>query len=163
MQPGETPFTEHPILELWVRPVTGGPMQPREQLDLVAGHGVRDDHTFGRMRHVTIVFEDDWNEAVKTLGLDAVDPAGRRANVLVAGAGGARYVGTRVRLGGALLEIKAITNPCPVMDRAAPGMQEALRPHGRAGIWGRVLEGGTIVRGDALRAAPPAAAATSSD
>ncbi len=35
-----------------------------------------------------------------------------------------------------------------VMGRAAPGMQVALRPEGRSGIWGRVLVGGRVRCGD---------------
>ena len=58
-------------------------LEPREQLELVADQGIRGDHTFGRMRHVTIVFEDDWKAAAAELGQE-VAPA-RRAMDLFAG------------------------------------------------------------------------------
>ena len=141
----------HRVTRLWIRPTTGGPMEARESLELVAGEGVVGDHTYGRMRHVTIVFEDDWNAAAAEL-LREVDPAGRRANVLVTGSGGLAYVGTTIRLGDAVIEIKSETAPCPVMDEAAPGMKDALAPDGRAGVWGRVTVGATLRIGDGLGA-----------
>jgi MOSC domain-containing protein YiiM len=115
----------------------------------VTDRGITGDHTFGRMRHVTLVFEDDWNAAAAALGV-AVDPSGRRANVLLSGGGGARLVGSTIRVGAVQIDVKGVTQPCPVMDKAAPGMQEALKPGGLAGVWGRIAEGGTIHPGDAL-------------
>ncbi len=141
----------HAVLRLWVRPRAGGPMEARDQLQLTAGQGVVGDHTYGRMRHVTIVFEDDWNAAGAELGR-AVDPAGRRANVLVSGGGGRHYVGRTLRLGDVRVEIKGITAPCPVMEQAAEGLRAALEPDGRAGVWGRVLDDGELVPGQQLRA-----------
>jgi len=85
---------------------------------------------------------------VRPVEAGPLDPVGRRANVLVTGGGGRHDVGARLRLGEALIEIRGIATPCPVMDRAAPGMQAALRPEGRSGIWGRVLEGGLVRCGD---------------
>jgi MOSC domain-containing protein YiiM len=140
---------QHRVLKLWVRPVPKGEMVERESLALEAGLGVAGDSCYGKRRHVTIVFLDDWNEAARALGRE-VDPAGRRANVLVSGGGGLRYCGRRVRLGGSVIEIHGETRPCQRMDDAAPGLMEALRPGGRAGVWGSVVEGGTIRPGDPL-------------
>jgi MOSC domain-containing protein YiiM len=142
----------HRVLSLWRRPEPGGSMVPAASLEAAAGSGIVGDHTFGRLRHVTVVFEDDWHAAAATLGLD-VDPAGRRANVLVSGGDGRRFVGTRIRIGGVEVDVKGVTAPCPVMDLAAPGMQEALRPDGRSGVWGRVVTGGVLRPGDELAAA----------
>jgi MOSC domain-containing protein YiiM len=142
---------DHRVLRLWRRETAGGPMIELDALDAVESGGILGDHTFGRLRHVTIVFEDDWNAAAATLSRD-VDPAGRRANVLVSGSQGARFVGGVVRIGPVRVEVKGITAPCPVMDKAAPGMQQALEPDGRAGVWGRVVAGGRIAVGDELTA-----------
>jgi MOSC domain-containing protein YiiM len=139
----------HRVLGLWLRPTPGAPVVPAQTIEAVSGSGLTGDHTFGRMRHVTIVFEDDWRAAAATLGRE-VDPAGRRANVLVSGGGGARFVGTTIRIGDVAIEVKGVTEPCPVMDEAAPGMQAALKPGGLAGVWGRVVRGGAIGPGDEL-------------
>lgn len=135
--------TKHEVLKLWVRPAEGAPMREHDALVIETGRGVVGDHSFGRMRHVTIIFEDDWNEAAREIGRP-VDPSGRRANVLLSGGGGARFVGTRLQLGEILLEVKGIVSPCPVMEKAGVGMMKALQPNGRSGIWGRVLQGGTL-------------------
>mgnify|MGYP001370095504 CR=1 FL=1 len=140
----------HRVLRMWVRTAMDGPLEERDTLELVAGEGVVGDHGRGGKRHVTLVFQDDWDEAGAALGR-SVDPAGRRANVLLSGGGGAARIGTRVRLGTAELEIVGETAPCPVMERAAPGLMDALKPNVRAGVWARILRGTTLQRGDELQ------------
>jgi MOSC domain-containing protein YiiM len=139
----------HTVLRLWTRPVAGGPLAPQESLELVAGKGIRGDHGFGGRRHVTVVFADDWRAATEALGRD-VDPVGRRANVLVSGGGGAAFLGQSIRLGNCTLEVHAETRPCDVMDQAAPGLMEALKPDVRAGFWATVVTGGRLRPGDVL-------------
>ena len=142
---------EHRVLKLWVRPVESAAVEERQSLELIRGKGVDGDHTFGRLRHVTIIFEDDWNAAAAELGRE-VDPGGRRANVLLSGGNGKRYLGKKLRLGPTLLEVKGVTEPCPQMDQAGEGMMEALKPNARGGIWVRVLEQGRIRVDDTLEA-----------
>ena len=141
--------SRHSVLRMWVRPEQDAPVVELNELHLVAAQGVRGDHAMGRMRHVTIIFEDDWRAAERDLGV-TVDPSARRANVLVSGGGGARFVGQTIRLGGAVVEVKGITAPCPIMEKGAKGLEAALKPDGRSGVWGRLLEGATLRRGDEL-------------
>ena len=140
---------EHLVLRMWVRPLQDAAVVEMNELHLVAGAGVRGDHTLGRMRHVTIVFADDWRAAELELG-QTVDPAFRRANVFVSGGNGARFVGKQITLGGAVIDVKGITAPCPIMEKGAKGLEAALGPDGRSGVWGRLVEGTTLRRGDAL-------------
>jgi len=125
------------------------PLEPRASLVLRAGEGVEGDHGLGGKRHVTLLFLEGWEAACADLGR-AVDPAGRRANVLLAGGGALRLLGRRMRLGEAVLEIGGETRPCRVMERAAQGMEAALASEGRAGVWARVLVGGRVRPGDRL-------------
>lgn len=141
----------HRVLRLWVRPKQDAPLEERAELTIETGRGVVGDHALGRLRHVTIVFEDDFRAATRELGRD-VDPSARRANVLVTGGGGKDYVGRTIRLGAAVVEVKGIVAPCDVMDRAAQGLKDALAPDGRAGVWGRVVEGAVVRPGDSLTA-----------
>lgn len=143
-------MSTHVVERLWLRREAGGPVEPVDDLTLVTGQGIEGDHTFGRMRHVTIVFHDEWQAALADLGRD-VDPSGRRANVFVSGGDGLALVGRTVQLGEATLEIKGETRPCPTMERAAEGLQGALEPEGRGGVWGRVVSGGVVRPGDVLR------------
>ena len=57
-------------------------------------------------------------------------------------------MGQRIRAGEALLEITKECEPCHQMDAIRQGLQEALR--GRRGILCRVVEPGTIRRGDSI-------------
>jgi MOSC domain-containing protein YiiM len=131
------------VLRLWTRAASRAPTEDREALELTTGQGVVGDHTFGSKRHVTLIFEDDWKAATAALGRD-VDPSARRANVLLSGGDGLALIGQRIRLGDCLLEIRGETRPCFVMDEAVEGLKDALAPDGRAGIWGVVLEGGSV-------------------
>ena len=88
-----------------------------------------------------------WQAACEELGRD-VDPGARRANVLVEGLTLADTFGERLRLGGCVVEIVHETVPCRLMDDAAPGLQAALRPERRAGVYGRIVEGGELRVGD---------------
>ena len=64
--------------------------------------------------------------------------------------------GTRVRLGGALLEVVRRAAPCRILDdEIAPGAARAL--HDRAGTILRVLESGDVALGDAFVVLPAAA------
>lgn len=140
----------HRVMRLWIRPEEGGAMREVQALSLLEGKGVSGDHTLGRMRHVTLLFERDWQAAAAEVGA-RVDPEGRRANVLLSGGGALVLIGARVRLGTAEIQVMGETRPCPVMDRAHPGMMTALKPEGRAGVWGRVVRSGEVRLGDALR------------
>jgi MOSC domain-containing protein YiiM len=142
----------HRVLRLWIRPHAGRPLTEVDELEIEAGRGIVGDHSHGRLRHVTVVFVEDWSEASRRLGR-AIDPIARRANVLVSGGGGSRYARSQLFLGTVLLQMKGVVTPCPVMDRAAPGLAAALREGNLAGVWGRVLQGGTLHLGDAMRLA----------
>lgn len=131
------------ILKLWLRRVEGGPVEEQEVLRLHAGKGVVGDHTYGRMRHVTFLCVEDWETAGASLGVHP-DPSLRRANVLLSGGNAGQLLKRRVRIGDVVVEIKGETAPCPVMEKAAVGMREALQQDTRAGVWARVLEGGEL-------------------
>ena len=144
----------HTIERLWTRPRERNAMEEQASLELIEGKGVVGDHAFGRMRHVTLIFADDWAAACHELGVD-VDPSARRANVLLSGGNGGELIGKTVRIGEAVVRVRAETAPCPVMDRAAQGLQDALKPDQRGGVWGRVEVGAVIRPGDTLEIVDP--------
>ena len=126
-----------------------GPMDPRDAAILIAGQGILGNANKGGRRQVILLEEEAWGEAIAELGVD-LDPATRRANLLVAGI---RLEGTRgrtLRIGPTRLRIWTECTPCYQMDEAHNGLKEALRPHWRAGACAQVIEGGEIRVGDEI-------------
>lgn len=142
-------MSEHQVLRTWIRRESGAALEERESLALITGEGVEHDHDRGNKRHVTFVFEDDWNAAAADLGVE-VDPVGRRVNILLSGGRGGELIGKRIRVGEATIDIQGETKPCYIMNEAAEGMEDALRPDVRAGVWGTIAEGGLVKPGDTL-------------
>ncbi|RPH53484.1 MOSC domain-containing protein, partial [bacterium] len=98
-------------------------------------------------RQVILIEEEAWNDALTDLG-DALDPATRRANLLLTGIRLKDTRGRILRIGPARLRIWSECTPCHQMDEARPGLKEALRPHWRAGACAEVLDGGEVRAGD---------------
>jgi MOSC domain-containing protein YiiM len=115
--------------------------------EAVPGVGLRGDQKRSRRRQVTLLAAEAWEAATAELGVTA-PPYRRRANVVIRGLDLADTIGRQVRLGPVLLQIHGETDPCQMMDRVAPGLKDALTPDRRAGVFGAVIEGGTLRVGD---------------
>ena len=134
---------------IYVKRFKRGPMDPRDAAILIAGQGLLGNANKGGRRQVILLEEEAWADAVAELGV-ALDPATRRANLLLAGV---RLEGTRgrtLRIGSTLLRIWTECTPCYQMDQTHPGLKEALRPHWRGGACAQVIEGGEIRVGDEI-------------
>ena len=57
-------------------------------------------------------------------------------------------------IGDLVLEITGETDPCSRMDEARQGLRLALTPEWRGGVCCRVVTGGDIAVGDAVRLEP---------
>jgi len=143
------------IEALWIKRSHKGPMDGVDALALVAGRGVAESADRSRTRQVTIIEREAFERVSAELGVE-VDPAVRRANVLVSGIEleGCRH--HRLHLGACVIELVGETRPCNRMDEAVPGLQAALDAHWGGGAYGRVLVGGEVRVGDAVRLARPA-------
>lgn len=104
-------------------------------------------------RQVTVLAREAWQEACDELGRE-LPWTTRRANLLVEGVDLPRQAGRRLGVGDALLEITGETEPCQRMDDAAPGLRRSLRPGWRGGVTCRVVTGGRVRPGDAVRVDP---------
>jgi MOSC domain-containing protein YiiM len=83
--------------------------------------------------------------------LDAMDltPGVLRENITTEGMNvNGLPLGQRLRIGGARLEVSAVCTPCNLMEKIRPGLRKEL--HGRRGMLCRVIDGGTIRRGDVI-------------
>ena len=83
------------------------------------------------------------------LDVVGVEPGAIRENVTVEGADVQTWpVGQRVRVGGALLEITMVCDPCQRMDDLHAGLRAELED--RRGMLAHVVAGGEIVLGDPI-------------
>ncbi len=135
---------------IWVKPSRGNPMETVTSATLEAGVGIVGNADRGGRRQVTLIERERWADALEELGTE-VPPSARRANLLVAGVDLKESTGRVLRVGGCRLEIQGETTPCARMDEAAEGLQEALRPDWRGGVYATVLEGGEIRVGQPAR------------
>jgi MOSC domain-containing protein YiiM len=115
-----------------------------------AGVGLEGDHAGGGNRQVTLLSEESWSSACDDLGKPNLDPGLRRANLVVEGIDLAKAIGKALRIGPCQIRVVAELRPCRLMDDAEPGLQKALDPQKRGGVYGRVVEGGLIESGTAV-------------
>jgi MOSC domain-containing protein YiiM len=128
----------------------------------IAGRGLEGDRSshsaaFGGKRQVTLLQAEHLSAVAAFLRREAIDPALLRRNLLVAGlnlhAAKALFADQPLRLfvgAEAVLEITGPCEPCSRMEETfGPGAYNALRGHG--GMTARVLVGGALRVGDAVR------------
>lgn len=140
---------------IWLKRVRGGPMDPVEAAELVAGRGLVGNANQGGRRQVTVLQAGVWREVVAGLG-SSLAPSRRRANLLVSGVDLRETRGGVLEIGEARLEIMGELKPCEQMEEALPGLRAALYPDWRGGAFATVLAGGVIRAGDPVRLRFPA-------
>jgi MOSC domain-containing protein YiiM len=141
---------------IWLKPVRRKPLKAVTSATLVANRGVLGSADQNGRRQITIISQEQWREVERKLG-GAVDPAFRRANLMVSGIDLVNTRGRLLRVGPALIDIWGETRPCRLMDEQFAGLQEALRADWGGGVFGVILEGGEVSVGDPveLLAGPP--------
>jgi len=136
------------LVAIATREATRAPMQVLDAALVSEAHGVAGDFR-GKPgpRQVTVLGEEGWAAACTALAEDLPWTL-RRSNLLVRGVDLTESVGSRLRVGGALLEVTEETEPCMVMDKQHPGLRSALGPEWRGGVSCRVIEGAAVAVGD---------------
>ena len=135
------------VVSIFLKRRHGAAMESVSSAELVAGRGIAGNADQGGRRQITIIDEAAWRDAAAELGVN-VDPSLRRANVLLRGIDLRNSRGRLLRIGTCRIRIFGETRPCQLMDEGHAGLRNALRPHWRAGVFGEILEGGTIRPGD---------------
>jgi MOSC domain-containing protein YiiM len=140
--------------------VRGDARQPARRIDgtrAVAGVGLADDRLGQRgeaelsTRQVTLIQQEHLAVIAALAGVPVVDAVALRRNIVVSGINLVALKNARVHVGEALLEIVGPCHPCSRMEtEVGPGAYAAMRGHG--GMTARVIEGGRIGIGDAVRA-----------
>lgn len=123
-------------------------MIPVESLELHST-GIVGGADRSRRRQVTIIDAEAWERCIADLGSD-VDPSVRRANVLVTGISLEKTRGRVLQVGETRLLVGGEVTPCIKMERAVPGLQKAMRPEWRGGVFAQVLTEGVIRVGDSV-------------
>jgi len=159
-------------------PVHAFSKDPVAAIELVRGHGVRDDAHFGNtVQHRSRVAKDptqpnlrqvhlihrELHEELAGQGFE-VAPGQMGENVTTSGVALlALPTGARLRLGSeAVVEVKGLRNPCAQLDEIAPGLMSAVLDRDadgelvrESGVMGVVLEGGEVRPGDPIEVELP--------
>jgi MOSC domain-containing protein YiiM len=135
--------------KIWLKRAFRGPMDVQETAVLVEGRGLEGNANQGGKRQVTLLDADAWREAIAAMDAD-LDPAVRRANLLVRGLELAESRGRILVVDQCKLRVNGETRPCERMDEACLGLRKSLLPKWRGGAYAEVLEGGEIRVGDSV-------------
>jgi len=163
--------TEGRLDAILLRPRRGEPALSVDAVEALEGRDLAGDRSAARAaagpngskRQVTLIQAEHLRLIARWSGRREVDPAALRRNLVVAGlnllAARSPFADRplRLRIGAdVVLELTGPCDPCSRMEEAlGPGGYNAMRGHG--GLTGRVLVGGRIERGAAVRIEVPAA------
>jgi MOSC domain-containing protein YiiM len=140
----------------WIglRPAPRAAIRVVDSGQLIADAGIEGDHRAARgggKRQVTLIQQEHLGAIAALAGLEAVDPALLRRNLVVSGISLAALKDRCFRVGEAVLEGTGECQPCSRMEESlGPGGYNAMRGHG--GITARVLQGGLVRIGDTVEA-----------
>lgn len=135
------------VLRLFIKPGHGLPMRGVESVSAIAGQGLEGDASFGLSRRQVLIVDQT------TLTEFNLQPGQTRENIVLAGMSlTGLEVGTRLRMGEAVLEVTGGGTTCGLMDSIRPGLRDAIR--GRRGLLARVHQSGTIRVADTVTIEP---------
>ena len=134
---------------IWIKRSKSGPMDDRDRVRGVTQKGLEGNANQGGKRQITLLSADRWAEVQRDLAAE-VDPRLRRANLFVGGVELAESRGRVLWVGSCRIRIWGETRPCRQMEESHAGLQEALEPDWRGGVYGEFLDDGEIAVGDAV-------------
>lgn len=139
---------------IWIKRARRGRMDPVPGAELVAGKGIVGNANQGGRRQVTIIEREVWEARTHAVGA-GLDPAARRANLMISGLPLAHSRGRTLRIGECILEIAGETKPCEQMEEAAAGLRAAMYDEWGGGAFAMVVKGGSIKVGDEVEFCDP--------
>lgn len=135
------------IVNLFVKPEQGQPMQAAQELTAVAGKGLKGDRTYGRPKRQVLLVDK------KILDKFKLRPGMLRENITVVNLPvDTMEPGTTLAIGSTRLEITGPCDPCWKMDHIRPGLQADLQ--GQRGVLATVIQSGRMTVGDLITIQP---------
>ena len=145
-------FSQMGTLEwIGVRPERRADVLVLNEVSLSCDTGLAGDHYSNKStkRQVTLIQREHLIAVSSYMGMEVIDPALLRRNLVIKGLNLLSLKGQRFYIGECLLEYTGACHPCSRMEEIlGTGGYNAMRGHG--GITARVLSGGTIALGDRL-------------
>ena len=139
----------------WIglRPRRREPLQAVSETVALAELGLKGDHRTGKTpgsgRQVTLISREFIAQIELFTGLEGIDPATLRRNIVVSGINLNALRRQRFRVGDALFEATQLCHPCARMEEAlGAGGVAAMLGHG--GLCAKIIEGGAVRLGDAI-------------
>lgn len=155
------PHVEGRIEAIVVRGHPGAPARRVEATQALAGIGLADDRLGQRgeaelsTRQVTLIQLEHLPVIAQLARVAEVDPVTLRRNLVVSGINLLALKKAKLQVGDAVLQIVGPCAPCSRMEEeVGRGAYAAMRGHG--GMTARILTGGAIRVGDAVKALPAA-------
>jgi MOSC domain-containing protein YiiM len=138
------------VLAIAMRSPDHGPMVELWEADIVEQGGIKGDKRARPARGVTLLALPQWRDVCRDIAVDLPWHT-RRANLLIDTPTLAHTITQVVAIGEVRIKIIAETKPCDRMDEIRMGLQAALKPDCRGGVYGLVLRGGHIAVTDEAR------------
>ncbi len=133
---------------IWLRPGRREPMVSVDAVEVTEA-GLTGDRARAGKRAVTLIQAEHLHVIAALAGLEDVDPALLRRNIVVSGLNLAAFRGKRLSLGDALIELTVPAHPCSRMEEAlGQGGYTAMRGHG--GMCAQVLVPGRVAVGQSV-------------
>jgi MOSC domain-containing protein YiiM len=135
-----------------IRPKHKAPVESVPEVSVTIENGLAGDHYSknGGNRQVTLLQTEHLDAMAQILQLETIDPALMRRNIMVSGINLQAFADRQFQIGEVILEMTGLCHPCSrVEQNLIPGAYNAMRGHG--GITAKVIRGGTIRLGDAVR------------
>ena len=127
------------------------PLVPVERVSALLEQGLEGDRhqRTAQGRRTVLLMEQE------VLDQHGLAPGDVREQITVRGLGLTTLVfGSRLKIGGATLEVGGLCAPCERMNEIEPGLRGKLE--GRRGRFARIVAAGPIAVGDAIAVEPPA-------
>jgi len=141
------------LIWIGIRPERGMDLIEMQNVRLIEGKGLEGDHYSSKSsdsRQVTLIQHEHLLSIASFLGYDVIHPNLLRRNLVIKSINLLALKDKYFRIGEAVLEMTNQCHPCSRMEKnLGLGGYNAVRGHG--GITARIIEGGEIRIGDALK------------